>query len=122
MSAISIPGSYVRPTGVRPVQPRLRITRRGRAVLTVLVAVPLAIAAIVGGIGAVSADGTSSSGSTHYSYVTVHSGESLWQLAQQVAPNADPRDVVAEISNLNGLDSGVIQPGQRLAIPAQYAH
>jgi hypothetical protein len=120
MSTISISGSYA-PMGVRPAQPRLRITRRGRAVLTVLIAAPLAIGAIVGGIGAVAADGTDSAGSTHYSYVTVHSGESLWQLAQQVAPKADPRDVVAEISNLNGLESGVIQPGQHLAIPAQYA-
>lgn len=118
MSAISITGTY--PT--RPVQPRLRITRRGRAVLTLLVAIPLAVAAIVGGVGAVSATGTDVSGSAHYSYVTVHAGESLWQLAQQVAPHADPRAVVADISNLNGLDSGVIQPGQRLAIPTQYEH
>jgi hypothetical protein len=117
MSAISI-NSY----GGRPVQPRLRITRRGRAVLTVLIAVPLAIAAIVGGIGAYTADGSNAPASGHYSYVTVQSGESLWQLAQTVAPNADPRDVVADISNLNGLGSGVIQPGQRLAIPPQYAH
>jgi len=120
MSAISISGS----TGLRAsrpaVQPRLRITRRGRAVLTVLIAVPLAVAAIIGGAGAISANGTDAAGSTHYSYVTVHSGESLWQLAQEVAPKADPRDVVAEISNLNGLDSGVIQPGQRLAIPTRY--
>lgn len=122
MSAISITGSYARPMGARSVQPRLRITRRGRAVLAVLIAVPLAVGAIVGGVGALGADGSTTTGSTDYSYVTVHSGESLWQLAQQLAPKADPRDVVADISNLNGLDSGVIQPGQRLAIPAKYAH
>jgi len=103
-------------------RPRLRITRRGRAVLTVLVALPLAAAAIVGGIGAVGATATDSHAATHFSYVTVEPGESLWQLAQQIAPNADPRDVVQAITDLNALSSGVVQPGQRLAVPTQYAH
>ena len=102
--------------------PRLRITRRGRAVLAVLIAVPLAVAAVIGGIGAVGATATDRTTSNSYSYVTVRSGESLWQLAEEIAPKADPRDVVADISDLNGLGSGVIQPGQRLAIPTQYAH
>jgi hypothetical protein len=102
-------------------QPRLRITRRGRAVLTVLIAIPLAVAAVLGGIGAVGATATETSGSDSFSYVTVAPGESLWQLAQEVAPKADPRDVVADITRLNDLQSGVVQPGQRLAIPAQYA-
>lgn len=103
-------------------RPRLRITRRGRAVLAVLIAAPLAVAAVVGGVGALGATATSTTGTASFEYVTVAPGESLWQLAQQVAPSADPRDVVADISDLNGLGSGVIQPGQRLAIPARYAH
>jgi len=102
-------------------QPRLRITRRGRAVLTLLVAVPLPIAAAVTGIGALgAAAGTQGSAAT-FSYVTVEPGESLWQVAQEVAPTADPRDVVADILTLNNLSSGEVQPGQRLAIPAQYS-
>lgn len=104
-----------------PARPRLRITRRGRAVLTALVALPLAVAAVLGGIGAVNATATATSTTDSFHYVTVQSGESLWQLAQQVAPRSDPRDVVADIARLNGLPSGVIQPGQRIAIPAQYA-
>jgi hypothetical protein len=102
--------------------PRLRITRRGRGVLAMLIAVPLAAAAVIGGIGAVQAAATDTHATTSFQYVTVAQGESLWQLAEQVAPAADPRDVVDAISDLNGLPSGVIQPGQRLAIPAQYAH
>lgn len=101
-------------------EPRLRITRRGRAVLAVLIAVPLAIAAVIGGVGAVGATATDRTGSNSYAHVTVRSGESLWQLAEHLAPNADPREVVADIADLNGLGSGVIQPGQRLAIPPQY--
>ena len=103
-------------------QPHLRITRRGRAVLTLLIAVPLAIGATVTGIGAIgAAAGTHSSAAT-FQYVTVQPGESLWRVAQSVAPNADPRDVIADILTFNNLESGEVQPGQRLAIPAKYEH
>jgi len=119
MSAVTM-GAGTMSTSAFP-QPRLRITRRGRAVLTLLVAVPLAIAAAVTGIGALgAAAGTQGSAAT-FSYVTVEPGESLWQVAQEVAPTADPRDVVADILTLNNLSSGEVQPGQRLAIPAQYS-
>jgi hypothetical protein len=103
-------------------QPRLRITRRGRAVLTLLIAIPLAIGAAVTGVGAIGAAAGSHSSSATYQYVTVESGESLWQVAEQVAPNADPREVIADILSLNNLSSGDVQAGQRLAIPAQYSH
>ena len=118
MSAITWNSIPAAPAGSRG---RLRITRRGRAVLTAVVALPLAAAAVFGGIGAVGATATDTHASATFSYVTVAPGESLWQLAQQIAPNADPRDVVEAITNLNALSSGVVQPGQRLAIPAQYA-
>src|SRR4051812_7615516 len=102
-------------------QPHLRITRRGRAVVTLLIAVPLAIGAAVTGIGAIgAAAGTQSTAGTSFQYVTVESGESLWQVAESVAPKADPRDVIAGIISLNNLSSGGVQAGQRLAIPTQY--
>lgn len=101
--------------------PRLRITRRGRAVIAVLVAVPLAVAAAAFGLGAVgAAAGTGSGSASSFQYVTVEPGESLWQVAESVAPTADPRDVVADILDLNNLSSGQVQPGQRLAIPTKY--
>jgi len=103
-------------------QPHLRITRRGRAVLTLLIAVPLAIAAAVTGVGAIgAAAGTESTSGTSFRYVTVESGESLWQVAETVAPQADPRDVIAGIVSLNNLGSSEVQAGQQLAIPAQYS-
>ncbi len=101
---------------------RLRITRRGRTVLSVLVAVPLAVAAATFGLGAAGASAGTHSGSVStFQYVTVDPGESLWQLAQSVAPSADPRDVIADILTLNNLSSAAVQPGQRLAIPTQYS-
>ena len=119
MSAVSM-GTVSMGTTAFP-QPHLRITRRGRVVLTLLIAIPLAIGAAVAGVGAVGAAAGSHSSTATFQYVTVEPGESLWQVAQEVAPAADPRDVVADILTLNNLSSGEVQPGQRLAIPAQYS-
>jgi hypothetical protein len=112
---------------------RLRITRRGRAVLTTFAAVPLVVGALAlalnGGLAAAdgstldgsNAGGNGASGSaTTFDYVTIQSGQSLWQLAQRIAPSADPREVIAAIVNLNQLPSESVQPGQRLALPAEY--
>lgn len=50
--------------------------------------------------------------------VTVQSGESLWEVAQQVNPGVDPRVTVAAIRQANGLGSGaIVQPGTTLAVP-----
>ncbi|MEO8528369.1 MAG: hypothetical protein ABI435_04765, partial [Pseudolysinimonas sp.] len=55
-----------------------------------------------------------------FTYVTVDGGQSLWDLAAEVAPNADPREFAAQVVALNQLTSAEIRPGQRLAIPAQF--
>jgi LysM repeat protein len=49
--------------------------------------------------------------------VNVAPGETLWSLANEFAPDRDPRDVVAEIVELNGLGSSVVQAGQAVALP-----
>jgi len=103
----------------------LHITKRGRAVVTFLIAVPLAIAAAAFGLGALGTSAAAGSGAgsaATFQYVTVDPGESLWQVAESIAPTADPRDVVADILTLNNLSSGDVQAGQRLAIPAKYDH
>ena len=100
----------------------LRLTRRGRAVFTTLAAVPLVLGAI--GIalngGMAAAEGTAGIGAAAFDYVTIEAGQSLWQLAETIAPSQDPRDVIADIVNLNQLASEAVQPGQRLALPADY--
>ncbi|MET0975208.1 MAG: LysM peptidoglycan-binding domain-containing protein [Leifsonia sp.] len=105
-----------RPTG----RTRLHITRRGRAVATTLAALPIVVGAFLfalnGGVAAAGGDAPGQS----FDYVTVESGQSLWQLAEELAPAADPRDVIADIVSLNQLADTSIEPGQRLAIPAQY--
>ena len=49
--------------------------------------------------------------------VTVEAGQSLWTIAESIAPGADPRDVIASIVELNRLSSVDVVPGQLLAIP-----
>ena len=113
-----------RPAPSRPVgvpATHLRLTRRGRAVITTLAAVPLVIGAFLFAINGGGAVATGSSEHTQFSYVTVHSGQSLWSIAEKIAPSADPRDVIADIVSLNQLQSAVVTPGQRIAIPAEYS-
>ena len=56
-----------------------------------------------------------------FSYVSVAPGQSLWQVAETLAPEADPREVIADIMALNQLASSAVEPGQKLAIPTAYA-
>ena len=103
---------------------RLRITRRGRVVLALLVSLPLIAGlvalALVGANRAVADSVDVSTASQSFDYVTVQAGETLWGLAEEIAPSADPRDVIADIVSLNQLPSADVQPGQRLAVPSEY--
>jgi hypothetical protein len=50
--------------------------------------------------------------------VTVAQGESLWSLAEELAPaTQDPRDWIYEVSKLNGLESSDLTPGMTLTVP-----
>lgn len=100
---------------------RLRLTRRGRAVVGTLLAVPVAVALAVSVFSGSPAEAGSSIPSASFEYISVAPGESLWDLAAWVAPDADPRDVVSQFVELNQLQTTEVQPGQRLAIPAAYA-
>ena len=105
----------------RVVRSHLRLTRRGRAVFTTLAALPVVIGALVltlNGGGAVAGDAQQQG--TSFDYITVPAGESLWTLAEEFAPDSDPRDVIDAIMSLNQLTSAEVQAGQRLAIPANY--
>lgn len=102
--------------------PRLRLTRRGRAVFAVLAAVPLVIAGLVFGLGASGAAASRDAATDSLTWVTVDGGQSLWDLAAEIAPTEDPREFAAQVASFNDLDSTVIQPGQELAIPTRYSN
>ncbi|MGH3899118.1 MAG: LysM peptidoglycan-binding domain-containing protein [Pseudonocardiaceae bacterium] len=49
--------------------------------------------------------------------VRVGAGETVWDVAQRVAPKSDQRAVVERIRQLNGMADSAIQPGQQLQVP-----
>ncbi|MGZ8803710.1 MAG: LysM peptidoglycan-binding domain-containing protein [Microbacterium sp.] len=114
MTAISI---------TAPHTTRLRLTTRGRRIVAALAALPavvaLSLAVISGGSALASREASAPSGS--FTTLTVAAGESLWSIAEQVAPGADPRDVVDAIVRLNALDGVTVSAGQQLSIPAEYS-
>lgn len=110
-------------TATPDVRTRLRITRRGRIVLTTLAALPvfLVVALSVLNGGQASAGDSSRAGvPVHFETVTVEPGETLWQLAEETAPQADPRDFVQDVVSLNALEGSTLQAGEQIAIPAKY--
>jgi LysM domain len=100
--------------------PRLRLTKRGRGVLTTLAAAPLVVAALMFALNGGMATATHEGSGVEFEYVTIASGQSLWQLAEDLAPLADPRDVIADIMQLNQLASADVMAGQTIAIPDRY--
>ena len=93
----------------------LRITRRGRLVLSGLIALPVLVVSVF--LAAPGALAESTPTADTFEYVTVLAGDTLWSLAESVAPESDPRDVVHEIMRLNQMSSAALTPGQEIAIP-----
>ncbi|QWT23060.1 LysM peptidoglycan-binding domain-containing protein [Subtercola sp. PAMC28395] len=123
MTALNFaPGPHAQRALSAPVRVHLRLTRRGRVFLGAVASMALigamAAFAVFGGAAAIA---TSSGSSSTFTYVTVQSGQSLWSIAQSIDPSGDPRDVIAAIQSLNQLPSSDVQPGQRLALPSEYA-
>jgi hypothetical protein len=96
----------------KPQQAKLRLTRRGQLVLTLLVT---GLLLAVFSLGRFSA-GASGDPVPHRT-VVVHTGDTLWSIAAKAAPSADPRVTVEKIRLLNHLDSGGVQVGQQLQLP-----
>lgn len=97
--------------------PQVHLTRRGRvALLLALVAVLFAAFSL----GRADSQAVPTAGSEQVQalqQVTVAPGESLWAVAQRLAPHADPRDVMEQIAQLNDLDSTQLEVGQQLLLP-----
>ncbi|MFT3798668.1 MAG: LysM peptidoglycan-binding domain-containing protein [Microbacterium sp.] len=103
--------------------PRLRLTARGRRVIAVLASLPavVALSIAIGFSGGALAANESGAPAGTFEQVTVMPGDTLWSIAETVAPGADPRDVVDAIARLNALSSGALDAGQTIAIPLEYA-
>jgi hypothetical protein len=104
-------------------QAPLRLTRRGRFVffgvpLILLAALILSFSGFLTA-PAKAADSASELSLTPTVSVTVQPGDSLWAIAGAVAPERDPRDVVADIVQLNNLEAARVNPGQQLFVPSK---
>lgn len=93
----------------------LRLTRRGRTVLTTIaLLLTLGVA-----FTAQRADADGASAATPVVTHTVAAGETLWAIASGVAaPGEDVRDVVDRLMELNGLSEGGLRSGQQILVPA----
>ena len=130
------PAATPRQVATRPAAPRsavpelartpVRLTRRGRLVVTGM-AVLLAAAVSVGLAGAAQAighsaarpgtAGTAGTAAAAVIKVEVRPGQSLWTMAEAYDPNADTRQVIQEILQLNSMSTDQVQPGQVLWMP-----
>jgi LysM domain len=122
------------PRGTRPSGPvparrpaprrgQVRLTRRGRIVVTAAAtAVFLLMVALVWLAVTARAQASDSGpppGAVYRNLTTVvvHPGQSLWSIASQAEPTADPWVVMQEIIDLNALHGTTIAPGQHLWVP-----
>jgi LysM repeat protein len=94
----------------------LRLTRRGRLVITLLVAALVAVGAL---LGAQTALAGSSAEAPAVEMVTVAPGDTLWSIATSVSDRGDVRDTIAEIRDLNALRSSELLVGQDLLVPTR---
>jgi hypothetical protein len=98
-----------------PPSDDLRLTGRGRVAILLVVSL---VAVVVLSLGhSIAFGGADHSGGAATSSVVVQPGQNLWQIAQSVAPQADPRETVIRIRELNGMSGSSVQPGQQLIVP-----
>jgi hypothetical protein len=105
-----------RSPGVRRPARRSRLTRRGRVLLVLVLAV-LLLATF--SLGRASSDAGTPSRHAQVTHVTVRPGETMWQVATRVAPGNDPRITVQRLMDLNGMSSPELRAGQSLVIPTR---
>lgn len=116
--ASALPATPARVQPARPVRP-VRLTRRGRLLVTVAAVLMVAALSVVlaGAAQALGHSGVPATRGSAITKVEVRPGQSLWTLAQAYDPNADPRQVIQEILQLNSLGTDQVQPGQVLWMP-----
>jgi hypothetical protein len=113
---------------IRPSRSRVRLTRRGRAVLfgsVVLLAALLILLLVMAFAGP--ASGAAGSGDPSRPTGAVASGDppvavvlpgdTLWSVAARHVPSSDAYGMIEEIRRLNGLSGHTVHPGQQLVLP-----
>jgi hypothetical protein len=103
-----------------PILASVRLTARGRNLVRLASFASILILAFAF-FGAKAQGASTANVASSYQQITVVPGETLWQIAQTVGRvtgfKGDLRDLVDEISSLNGLTSPAISAGEHLKIP-----
>ena len=100
----------------------LRLTARGQRVAGIALMLLVAVAAFavlsVGRVAVTAMTAAPAAVVVDHS-VVVKPAETLWQIASRELPNEDPRDGIARIRTVNGMEpTDMLVAGQALAIPA----
>ncbi len=106
------------PAGPTP----LRLTRRGRLVVTALAVLGVTLAVLMASLLGSGGAQASNNGLTGGAYqgmhqIVVQPGQTLWSIASSAEPTADPRAVIQQIMSVNALSASNIQAGQLLWVP-----
>ena len=100
---------------------RVRLTPRGRLIARLAVITSLSIL-ILSGFAAITGATAGSSDTaipTPYVKVSVKPGDTLWSIAESIAPEGDRRSLVADIVDINHLESLELQAGQKIYVPTR---
>ena len=102
-------------TGVRAGRPApIRLTRRGRiVVLTFFILMASLASAVLWTTASRADDPVEGPAPT----VVVQPDDSLWSIAERVAPGRPPLDVIHDIRTLNGIDNWYVYAGETLVVP-----
>ena len=100
-------------TGSPVLQPA-RLTRRGRMACTLAL-----VALSTGLLGLVQPQAFALGGDDKPATqrITVRPGETLWAIADRVAPDTDPRATIAKLESMNHLTSSSVPAGSVLLVP-----
>lgn len=91
----------------------VQLTRRG---WTVLIGIATAVAAVLVWVAYLSHPAAAPAAAPAPAQVVVQSGDTLWSIAERVAPGEDPRAVVWDLQQTNHLADPVVVPGQVLHV------
>mgnify|MGYP003350677523 FL=1 len=99
--------------------PALRLTRRGRLMLSSLSFISILVVSsyLLIGLTSTDANASNSEALNNSSLIVVAPGETLWTIASRVNPERDPRAVIEDIKALNVLEGVNLYAGQVLRIP-----
>jgi nucleoid-associated protein YgaU len=100
---------------------RVRLTPRGRFITRLAVIASLSILLLSGfaAVTGASAGSTDTAIPTPYVKVSVKPGDTLWSIAESIAPHGDRRSLVADIVEINRLTTPELQAGQKIYIPTR---